>query len=693
MVTNRAARILATNYSTIDIKNFRRDQTLIFRNIFGFNDQTDLSTKFSLKSDRDGTADAPKYLIDKPKSVFWGNSKEFIILQMDPATTIDHEYIFLSVGVTNATTTTYRSEELIYQYYDSNASSSLGVSLALAIVYMLFACCCWCGGMPQVYILIRIPQMLFMLTLLAAKPQAATYFSFLENFRHNLFSVIPNPVVIDEQNGNECQPPVQFFAEMLSCHVYNTLKNYVLAFLIFSVFYAFIVTNKFHDRDLFMRLRKVMDYHIFMLAIFPDVAIAIYLNAVAGLNNSVMSFGFLLSLLLIIWYAHIFNNILGAYFRKDRQQVVDFLRFFVFSRSNLTVADPKLGLKFLAVMLDFLKIFIKVTMIVLFFNAPKTQMVVVFLVYLLNVVFLVACRPYSNIFQNVFYAASDLAFFLIVVLAYAAHSAFDNTSMAAKENRYGGAQAALVIIVFLVNLFNFLIPALKGNDAQTVLHRPSEDVPVDTGKDKAKVKVEADRPHHVDIKEATPKDYLGKPKTLERDIHTAEARSNSRFTEGSELPLNREEQMPMKPKESENPAVNTGKRKVEIKGMAPGGLSKDHKESRPSEEILLRGDVIRSQEQLPPTSQNRDQPPTAHSSQVQPRKNNLISSQVVEHGQQPVSNSQIQSPARFDGTPQNEAGASQIGRSSELPPVKTGKVPIRKTFKPANVQNQDFEGM
>lgn len=691
MVTTRAARILATNYPTIDIKNFRRDQTLIFRNVFKFNDQTDLSKQFSLKSDRDGTADSPKYTLAKPKSVFWGNSKEFIVLQMDPATELDQEYLYLSVGETNATT--YRSEDKIYQYYDSNASSTLGISLGLAIVYMIFAFCCWCGGMRQFYLLIRIPQMLFMLTLLATKPQAASYFSFLENFRWNLFNVIPNPVVIDEQNGNECQPAVQFFAEMLSCHVYNSLKNYVLGFLIFAVLYGFIVTNKFHDREFFARLNKVMTFHMFMLAIFPDVAIAVYLNAVAGLYNSVMSVGFFLCLLLIVWYVHIFNTAIGYYFKSDRQQLVDFLQFFVFSRSNLTVADPKLGLKFLAVMLDFVKIFIKVTMIVLFFNAPKTQLVIVFLVYILNAIFLVVYRPYSNVFQNVFYAASDVAFFIIVVLAYAAHDAFDDASMSAKEHGYGGAQAAMVFIVFFVNLFNFVIPALKGHDNQAVVHKASEEIALsDASKDKAKAEADADRPHHVDAKDAAPKDYLGKPKSMERDIHTAEARSNSRFTEGSELPLNKEEQMPMKPKESENPALAAGKRKVEIKGMAPGGLSRDHKESRPSEENLLRGDVNRSHEQLPPTSQNREQPPTAHSSQVQPRKNNLITSQVVEPGQ-PALNSQVQSMARLDGTPPNEAVTSQVGRSSELPPVKTGKVPIRKTFKPSNVQNQDFEGM
>ena len=314
-----------------------------------------------------------------------------------------------------------------------------------------------------------------------------------------------------------------------------------------------------------------MDFHMIMLSIFPDVSIAIYLNAVAGLTNSVLSIGFLMSVLLGIWYVHIFKTVIGYYYDQNKEHLLEFLRFFVFSRNRLTETDPKLGMKFLAVLLDYLKIFIVVTMIALFYNAPKTQMVIVFLAYLLNSIFLLVVRPYTNIFQNVFFATSDLAFFIIVVLTYARHENFEKTTMATKELKYGDAQSAMVFIIFFVNHFNYLIPVLKGQDSQAIIHKTEDGIQDEVsdhelqGKSSTIIKrePEADKPHHVDQKEQnTTKEYLKPKAAIERDIHTSDARSNSRITEGSELPLNKEEQVPMKPKESENPAMNIGKKKI-----------------------------------------------------------------------------------------------------------------------------------
>lgn len=706
-IKERASRILSTTYPVISVRNYRRAQTLVFKNKFNFDSSTNLTQHFSsLKTDADSSADSPSNALAPPKAVSWGSNYDYIVIEMDEKTQIDNQYLFLSVGNTS-TPVVWRSDEKIYQYYDSSANGNLVISLVLAILFIFIACCCWVFGNRQSFLLVRIPQMLFMLNLMGSKPHAANVFSFLENFRYNLLNFVPSPVAIEELMGNECQPPIQFFAEMMSCHAYNTLKNYVVGFLIFTIFYAYLITNKAHDREFFQKLQKTMNYHIYMLAIFPDVAIAIYLNAVAPLGNSVVSSGFFFSLILIIWYVHIFSSVIGSYYYHNSQKVVDFLTHFVFSRSNLTVSDPKIGLKLLAVLFEYLKIFIKVTMIVLFFNAPKTQMVIIFLVYLFNAVFLLVFRPYTNIFQNVFFATSDLAFFIIVVLAYSSNDTFDSTTMSTKENRYGSAQSAMVFIIFFVNIFNFFIPILKGQDAQVVIHKTNESVIEDgsnqelNGKTSTtilKKEPEADKPNQVDQKElerAGSRDFLGKPKPVDRDIHTAEGRSNSRFTEGSELPLNREEQIPMKPKETENPALAHGKKKVEIKGLPPTS----HKEMKPSEENLLRGDVNKSQEHLPSlNNQGKDHETTAQNSH-QPKKNNLITT-PVEPSPNPSTNqanqpgSQIQSLARLDQAPPADHNSSQLARSSELPPVRpAGKVPVRRTFKPNDVKNQDFEGM
>jgi hypothetical protein len=316
-------------------------------------------------------------------------------------------------------------------------------------------------------------------------------------------------------------------------------------------------------------------------------------------------------------------------------------------------------------------------------------MVIVFLAYLLNAAFLLVFRPYSNLLQNLFFAGSDLAFFLIVVLTYARHDSFDKIGVESREQRYGDAQAAMVFIIFFLNLFVYIVPALKGTDKQAVLHHPSQEVNEDThgplyDKNAKNIEVESQKMHHVDSKETLTKEMLSKQKTpvVEREVHTADARSGRLFTQPSEIPLNREEQVPMKPKETENPAMQPQRKKIEVKGMPPS----TQKELKPSEEHSLRGEVDKSHE-----SMGRDMPPTAHYSTHQPRVNNLISVPVEPSNAQPTN--QAQSSPRIDVSPPNEQQSSQVGRSSDLPPVKTGKIPVRRTVKPSDAKNQDFEGM
>ena len=696
-ILERARRTLATTYPTLDIQVFRRDQTVVLKNTFMLSNSSNLTAAFhTLRSDSDEMADSPSKVLPKPKAVFWGNSHEDIVLQLDDSTQIENEFLFLTVGSGDAQRV-YRSEEKVYQYYEPNVSTMMGASIGLAAVFMLFACCCWCCGMRQFYLLIRIPQMLFMLNLLASKPQAAPFFSLMENLRYNLFSVIPNPVAIDEVMGNHCQLPVQFYAEMLSCNAYNSLKNYVLGFLIFTLLYAFIALNKFHDRPFFARIRRTMDFHMFMLAIFPDVAIAIYLNAVAGLTNSVLSLGFLFSLLLVVWYVNIFRTIIGYYFQPSKKELVEFLKFHVFSRSRLTENEPKLGIQLVAVLLDYLKVFIIVTMIALFHNAPRSQMVIVFLAYLFNAVFLVAARPYGSIFQNLFHITAELSFFLITVLVYARHATFDKSSTKAKETGYGDAQAAFAVIVFLVTHFNFIIPMLKGQDSQAIIHKTEESANEGQyqelqGKTLNSVIIkkepEAEKPHHVDQKDQIVAPVvLPKPKIPERDVHTAEGRSSSKITEGSELPVNKEEQLPMRPKDSENPAMPVQKRKVEIKGMHNVPVS----EPKPSEENLLRND-FHPHDNIPLTSDNRDVP-VKENPTFQTKRNNLLGNDRPEQTQKPAAQQNQATAGRIDPVhPEHAIPNNSQPRPSDLPPVRAGKVPVRKTFK-ADVKNQDFEGM
>lgn len=160
---------------------------------------------------------------------------------------------------------------------------------------------------------------------------------------------------------------------------------------------------------------------------------------------------------------------------------------------------------------------------------------------------------------------------------------------------------------------------------------------------------------------------------------------------GGELGFNREEHVPINKKESlnggDNSNPNTGARKIHIKGHRPHNPNAE--ENKESNENLTISH--------PENSDIRNLVHTEHNGEPQPRedrpvpkKNNLIQSNPEERNM-----SASPSLANITGAHGDSQGAnnSQIMKSGELPPVKSGKVPIRRTFKPAQVKEQDFEGM
>ena len=184
------------------------------------------------------------------------------------------------------------------------------MSFVMAIAYMILSCCCWVFGVRQFYHLIRIAQLLYMINLMSVNNRPADVHAVLENFKYNIFNIVPNPVKINERTQVECIPTFDFWAEGYSCHAYNTLKNYVLGFLIYLVIYGFLRTNKYQDVAFWQYLKRNVNFTVFMISIMPDVFLAILVNAVAPLTNSVLSLGFLFSLILILWYGYLISDYL-----------------------------------------------------------------------------------------------------------------------------------------------------------------------------------------------------------------------------------------------------------------------------------------------------------------------------------------------------------------------------------------------
>lgn len=587
---------------------------------------------------------------------------------------------FLYIRFINSEKVVQSSNTPIY-FYDKSYSGMLSLSLGMAIVYMIASCCCWVFGARQFYHLIRISQLLYMINLLATQPKPASAYGILENFRWNIFNIIPNPVKIHEREAIQCRPAYVFWAEGMSCHAYNTLKNYVLGFIIYLILYGFILTNKYQHTPFWSNLKATMRFTVFMLTIMPDVIIAIYINATAQLSNSVLSLGFLFCFILILWYGYLITRYLGLY-RTKSPEIINFMSHYVFSRSNLTMKDSKLGLKVLAVTLDNIKILVITTMIALFNNSPKTQMVIIFIMYILNALFLIIVRPYTSLFHNLFFGVSDLAFFVLVLTMYIYHITFDKINATKRENTYGGTMVAMVWIIFILNLIVYILPVMKGQDKRDVLPERG-----DTEKDDDKVNLRRgntfklkDEPLHSQANlvqkvgqsedrlagNSTPPKEASRVKLPEkRGVETADGSKRRLIHNSGPTDSGKEEQMPFKPKSSENPVLK-------------------------NREMPHPDHVFKSPKQDPMIDGNKMGPnPT-------PIRSNNFVARAGNENQQSGADLRDNLPR----TSQNSmaeidpAHSHHSGDNPSLPNIhRSGKQTIKRTFKPNNLTPGDFEGM
>lgn len=555
----------------------------------------------------------------------------------------------------------------------------LTLSLVMAIVYMAATCCCWIFGARQFYHLIRISQLLYMINLLATKPKPASVYGILENFRYNIFNIVPNPVKISERDGVQCKAAFDFWSEGMSCHAYNTLKNYVLGFLIYLVLYCFILTNKYQHISYWANLKATMKFTVFMLTIMPDVLIAIFINATAPLNNSVLSLGFLFCFVLIVWYAYLVSRYLGLY-KKKNEEIVGFLSYYVFSRSNLTMSDPKIGLKVLAVTLDNVKIFVITMMIALFNNSPKSQMVIIFIVYILNSLFLLIVRPYTNLFHNLFFGVSDLAFFVLVLTMYIYHMGFEDMSSQKRENTFGGTMVAMVWIIYVLNLIVYILPVLKGQDKRDVrpdrfeTEKESDKANLKRG-DTFKLKDENISQVNLVQKVAQSEDRLAagthSPKEASRVKHpekriveTADGPRRRLITNLGATDSGKEEQMPFKPKSSENPGIK-------------------------NRDVPNPDNIYKSPKQDPMIDNTYGQ----NTSPI--RNNNYMSRNGTENHQSAADlRDNLPRTSQNSMVDVDPAHSHHSGENPHLPNIhRSGKQTIKRTFKPSNVTPGDFEGM
>jgi hypothetical protein len=589
-------------------------------------------------------------------SIKLGNTPEWIIVELNEESNIENEHVYLTLypeGTSNTPIYIYGSERA-YQYYSSSASGTLTFSIVLAIIYMAASCCCWIFGVKQFYHLIKTAQMVYMINLLASKPKSALIYSYLEGFRYNIFKIVPNPVIISEWDGVQCQPAPVFFSEGWSCHAYNSLRNYVLGFLIYLVLFCFVKVNKFHELAYWNNLKDAFKIKMFMLTIMPDVFIAIYLNAVGGPYNSVMSLGFLFSLILILWYGYILSSYFTLWIRKD-DELLNFLGHFSFSRSPLYISDSKLGLKFLAVMLEQLKVLIIVTMIGLFNNAPKTQMVIIFLVYILHAIFLFVMRPWNSNVHNFLFGLSDVCFFILVVMIFASHSSFSSYSTSRKEDSIATGQAIMYFLILFFNIIVFMIPVIKGEDKSTI--RPMN------SSDSLQSHEEYDVNHGNRV--------YSKPVFRQADDDTKK--------EPNIVEQVRKQNSNVVPPRNINTA--DGQKRVEPSTISDSKEERVPLQKQHNSEAQLLHDTREPHTELKKNNFTGGKLPPV---QVQPS--------LTQPQQAPVPQAHFaQDPAQSVGTRHTEQNPAHAVQTEPLPAIR-GKVNVRRTFKP-EANKEDFQGM
>lgn len=531
------------------------------------------------------------------------NQPEYVLVELPSGAVVDNNIIALGQFTTDnklTGNTLFISDKVVY-FSDSKGTGAKTISIVLAIILMAASCFCWLCGVPQFYHLIKVAQMLYMKVLLASPKQPTILFWLLSGFHLNLFRVVPNPVKINEINGNSCQPSAQFFGEDLSCHVYNTLRNYVLGFLIYLVLYFFIHFNIYDDVDFWKNIKDVTKINMFMLAIFPDVCIGIFGNLASPASNSVLSVGVMMSIALILWYVYIFSWAIKTC-TSGGKEAVEFLSHYIFSRSPQSPDDPQINRKIVAIFLEYLKVFVVVIMIGLFNSAPKTQLVIIFLVYILHALYLLIVRPFVNLFHNILLAVSDIAFFIMVLLTFITNSYEDPGKESAIEGGFADAQAAMVAIILLANLIIYLLPLGVGQDVTGSVS------PSGASKDYSAKPNSIDDEQHSVQKSAMVKDLHHLPKeddnagfresASQEKLLPAKMKSSSSKVLGANSadsnkqslpPLNaqtRQEEEPMKPKPSENPLINSGT-KISSKLPPIAGMSDNPLEN--TREKDLRG--------------------------------------------------------------------------------------------------------
>lgn len=426
----------------------------------------DLQSSYELSTSPHGALSSLKE--SRPiKSLKSANENGFITMEMELFKTMDSMYIFFHRKATGAEIDAWNpvvvAQSRVYYFFDTDFRATQNFSIILSWVYVAIALLCLCSGLRQFYSLAKTTQMLSLIVLINSAPKASLFEDYMYGLRRNLLNVIPNPVLVTELGNVESQPPgINFYAYGLSSLSYNTLRDYVLTFLVFVTIMVFVRVSKYSETGLFRRIKRSMNGWMFLIAVFPDVLTAILLNFVGNSQTTAMGLGLVFSFSLLTLYMAYWTRQVTLYWLNP-YSIANLIAHHFFLQKKAVVALPLPAIRkmFLSIILEQIKISVFVVMITLFESSPRTQLGVITCLFLFSAGVTMLMRPSQLFIENFLVFSKDIAYSVILIHVYYVHNYWASSKVSLKEANFGPKEITGFWVLYVSTLLEFAIPFFR----------------------------------------------------------------------------------------------------------------------------------------------------------------------------------------------------------------------------------------
>jgi hypothetical protein len=356
------------------------------------------------------------------------------------------------------------------------SKASIALTVIMAIVTFISFFCGRFYGFKQLYYHTLLASLIFPAIL---KP---VYFkAFIVNFPYTLASFIYLPYAA--QDSVQCSVKAEWLYSGLSCFLYDNVKNYLILLglaILVKIIFEFIVRDRIKkeklafDKYKIYWIYKYLDISFFIkyfVAISPLWMVFAGLNLYHGAVSSLMAFGMLLSMLVLMLYAMIVMACIICTFyihtaenRPSSNSAFETpLSFFSLLKS--TFAKKLKSTSFIVRLTHFIEIWKNVIycfVLVYLQNYPVEQSSVIFAVFGFNLIFLVAVRPYERFRDNLFIILLELTFTIIYILNLTIGIDYSSIGVEAFEQQWSVGYIILTCLIILLMILWLIILSIDS---------------------------------------------------------------------------------------------------------------------------------------------------------------------------------------------------------------------------------------